>query len=117
MKVGWTSIAMLSGVAVLAAACGTAAPGAGTPFCAQAAKLSTRILSSERGNSELSLFEANAASIDDLAIDSPPAVTRDVHTLVTGVHRAIATRTPGPLNTAAMDEATSNIKTYCGIKP
>ena len=116
MKVGWTSIAVLSGVAVLAAACGTAAPGAGTPFCADAAKLSTRILSGERGNPELSWFKANETSIDDLAIDSPRAVTRDVHTLVTGVHRAIATSTPELLNTAAMNEATSKIKTYCGIR-
>jgi hypothetical protein len=102
-------------LAILLGACGggTAAAGAGTPFCANAAFLAA--LPANGYGSEISFLKNHETRIDELRSQAPAAVKAEVITFVTGVHSAIAANKPALASTAAMNHASSEVKTYCGI--
>jgi hypothetical protein len=107
--------AVVTVLAIVLAGCGggSAAPGAGTPFCGNAAFVDALIAS--RSGSEIGSLEAHETRIDELRNHAPAAVGADVITIVTAVHSAIAADNPAVANTAAMNHAWSAVKTYCGI--
>lgn len=111
----WVSAAAAAVLAIVLAACGggTAAPGAGTPFCANAAFLAA--LPANGYGSEISFLKDHETRIDELRNQAPAAVKADVITFVTGVHSAVAANNPALASTAAMNHASSQVKTYCGI--
>jgi hypothetical protein len=108
-------MAVVPVLAIVLAACGggTAAPGAGTPFCGNAAFLAA--LATNGYGSEIAFLKAHETRIDELRHQAPAAVKAAVITFVTGVHRAIAANNPALANTAAMNHASLEVKTYCGI--
>jgi hypothetical protein len=111
-RVVWT--AMLVGVATMAAACGTPAPGAGTAFCRHVVPLAAGLRSS--GSSpEVSFLTTHGAAIEDLRTEAPGAIAPEVQTFVTGVNAAIAHDNAALANTPAMTNASGRIKAYCGI--
>jgi hypothetical protein len=107
-------MAVVPVLAIVLAACGggTAAPGAGTRFCQNAAFLAAL----NGSGSEIAFLKAHATRIDELRHQAPAAVKADVITFVTGVDSAIAANDPALANTAAMNHASSGMKTYCGIE-
>jgi hypothetical protein len=115
MKPGLMSLAVLTGAAVLMGACGTAAPGAGTAFCAHASTISAGIYASG-SSAEVSYLRANESEIDELEVEAPAAVRGAVRSFVTGVHRAIAANDATLANTSEVDRASGEVKTYCGIR-
>jgi hypothetical protein len=102
-------------LAIVLAGCGggTAAPGAGTPFCGNAAFFDA--LLAHRSGSEIAFLKGSETRIDDLRNRAPAAVKADVNTIVTAVRDAIAADNPALANTATMNDAWSAVKTYCGI--
>lgn len=108
-------MAVVPVLAIVLAACGggTAAPGAGTPFCANAAFLAA--LATNGYGSEISFLKEHETRIDELRHQAPAAVKADVITFVTAVQRAIAGDDPALANTAAMNHAWAAVKTYCGL--
>lgn len=110
-------MAVVPVLAVVLAACGggTATPGAGTPFCANAAFLA--VLPTNGYGSEIAFLRDHETRIDELRHQAPAAVKADVITFVTGVRSAIAANNPALASTAAMNHASSEVKTYCGIAP
>lgn len=102
--------------AIVLAACGggTAAPGAGTRFCANASSLAA--LATNGSGSEVAFLKAHETQIDELRHHAPAAVKADVNTFVTAVDRAIAANNPALVNTGAVNHASSEMKTYCGIE-
>jgi hypothetical protein len=107
--------AVVTVLAIVLAGCGggTAAPGAGTPFCGNAAFVDA--LLANRSGSEIAFLKAHETRIDDLRNHVPAAVRADVITVVTAVHSAVAADNPALANTATMNNAWSAVKTYCGI--
>jgi hypothetical protein len=107
--------AVVAVLAIVLAGCGsgTAAPGAGTPFCANAAFVAALV--ANRSGSETAFLEAHETRIDELRNHAPAAVKPDVVTIVTAVHNAIAAGNPALANTTTMNDAWSAVKTYCGI--
>ena len=107
--------AVVTVLAIVLAGCGggTAAPGAGTPFCGNAAFVDA--LLANRSGSEIAFLKAHETRIDDLRNQVPAAVRADVITVVTAVHSAVAADNPALANTATMNNAWSAVKTYCGI--
>jgi predicted small secreted protein len=102
-------------LAMVLAACGggNTAPGAGTPFCGNAAFVDALIAS--RSGSEIAFLKTHEIRIDELRNHAPAAVKADVITIVTAVHSAIVADNPAVANTATMNRAWSAVKTYCGI--
>jgi hypothetical protein len=109
-------MAVVPVLAIVLAACGggTAAPGAGTPFCANAAFLAA--LATNGYGSEIACLKAHEIRIDELRHQAPGAVRAEVIRFVTGVHRAIEASNPALANTAAMNQASSEVKAYCDIE-
>ena len=107
--------AVVTVLATVLAGCGggPADPGAGTPFCGDAAFVDALIAS--RSGSEVAFLKAHETRIDDLRNHAPSAVRADVITIVTAVHSAVAADNPALANTATMNRAWSAVKTYCGI--
>ena len=110
-----TAVGMVLAILLGACGSGTASPGAGTPFCANAAFLTA--LPTNGYDSGVSFLKEHETRIDELRTQAPAAVKADVITFVTGVHKAIAANNPALVNTAAMNHASSEVKTYCGIQP
>jgi hypothetical protein len=111
----WVSAAAVAVLAIVLAACGggTASPGAGTRFCANAAFLAA--LPANGYGSEIAFLKDHETQIDELRSQAPAAVKADVITFVTGIHSAIVANNPALAHTAAMNHASSEVKTYCGI--
>jgi len=107
--------AVVTVLAIVLPGCGggTAAPGAGTPFCGNAAFVAA--LLANHPSSEIAFLKAHEARIDELRHHAPAAVEVDVITIVRAVHSAIAADNPALANTATMNHAWSAVKTYCGI--
>lgn len=107
--------AVVTVLVIVLAGCGggTAAPGAGTPFCANAAFVAA--LLANRDGSEITFLEAYETRIDELRNHAPTAVKADVITITAAVHNAIAADNPALANTTTMNHAWSAVKTYCGI--
>jgi hypothetical protein len=109
--------AMVAILAIVLAGCGggAAAPGSGTPFCANAAFVDA--LLTNHSASEIAFLKAHETRIDSLRNHAPRAVKADVILIVTAVHRAIAADDPALANTATMNHAWEAVKSYCGIAP
>lgn len=108
--------AVVAVLAIVLAGCGGAAPpGAGTPFCTNAAFVDA--LLTNRSTSEIAFLKAHETRIDSLRDNAPGAVKADVTTIVTAVHSAIAADDPALANTATMNHAWEAVKSYCGIAP
>jgi hypothetical protein len=90
-------------------------PGRGHTFCANAAFLAA--LPTNGYGSAIPFLKEHETRIAELRTQAPAAVKADVITFVTGVHKAIAANNPALANTAAMNHASSEVKTYCGIEP
>jgi hypothetical protein len=107
--------AVVTVLAIVLAGCGggPTAPGAGTPFCGNAASVDT--LLANRSGSEIAFLTTHQSRIDDLRNHAPAAVKADVITMVAAVDSAIAADNPALANTATMNHAWSAVKTYCGI--
>jgi hypothetical protein len=109
-------MAVVMVLAIMLAACGgtAAAPGAGTPFCANAAFLVA--LSPNGYGPGIAFLRAHETRIDELRRQAPAAVKADVNTFVTAVDMAIAANNPALISTGAVNRASSEMKTYCGIE-
>jgi hypothetical protein len=103
-------------IALVLAGCGggSAAAGAGTKFCANASLL-PRFATNGYG-SEIAFLRAHQTQINGLRNHAPAAVKADVNTFVTAVDMAIAGNSPSLVNTEAVNRASAEMKTYCGIK-
>jgi hypothetical protein len=64
----------------------------------------------------LAIVLAHEIRIDELRHQAPGAVRAEVIRFVTGVHRAIEASNPALANTAAMNQASSEVKAYCDIE-
>jgi hypothetical protein len=108
----WTAI--LVGVGMVAAACGTTAPGAGTAFCRHVVPLAAD-LRSNRSSTEVSFLTAHEAAVEDLRAQAPGPIRREVLTFLTGANAAIEHDNAALANTSAMTNASGRIKAFCGI--
>jgi hypothetical protein len=104
-------------LAIVLAGCagGTAAPGPGTPFCANAAFLAAYPATGQ--GPSLAFLKAQETRIDELRHQAPAAVRAAAITFVTSLHKAIAANDPAIASTAAMKRASSQVQAYCGIEP
>jgi hypothetical protein len=108
-------LAVALGATLLAAGCGggSKSPGDKAAFCKDDATLNTASAKATSLADVVTIFKANAATIDDFAKQAPADIKDDATTLVTAAHKVISSGDATLFGGPTTEAAGKRVDAYC----